>query len=386
MATIIGDAGVNDILTATGGTNSFLPLTSSDIMTGDVVTGGSGTDTLILDYSAQTSGIGIVSNNPGATSGSFSTSLYKVSYTSIERFNITGTGLADTIIGGALNDRLVGGAGDDVLEGYGGSDTIDGGSGDDILRGGDGNDTLIGGAGNDVLNGGNGVDTMTGGSGSDIYIVGTANDKVIEKANEGYDTVISSISISSLYANVEGLILTEGSNAAIGNGNNENNTIQGNSRDNTLRGFVGNDKLFGGAGKDTLLGGDGNDSLYGEDGDDILIGGLGSDRLTGGTGKDIFRFDVLDGSTDLIYNFTIGDDLIQISKSAFNLSLPLGTLSADNFVLGSRSNDANDFFVYNAANGKLSFDSDGSGSGSSTGIAILTTKPGLLNTDIRIIA
>ncbi|NJM98293.1 MAG: calcium-binding protein [Phormidesmis sp. RL_2_1] len=256
------------------------------------------------------------------------------------------------------------------------------------------NDTLIGGDGNDVLNGGNDIDIMTGGLGNDIYIVnffGTSangsSEQVIENSGEGYDKVISSVSISSLYDNVEGLILEEGSTATVGNGNSEKNKIEGNSRNNSLNGFAGDDQLFGGAGNDLLLGGDGLDFLYGEDGNDLLVGGNGSDRLTGGAGRDAFRIDVLDGSTDLIYDFSVVDDLIEISKSAFGLSLALGTLSAGNFVLGSKASDVNDFFVYDAMTGRLTFDSDGSGAGMGAGIAILTTKPsGFSNADIRIIA
>ncbi|NJM98294.1 MAG: calcium-binding protein [Phormidesmis sp. RL_2_1] len=135
MAVFTGIADVNDVLTGTANNDSFNPFTSLDVTTGDIVNGGGGLDTLFLDYSAQATGIGIVS--AGGSNGSFSTSLSKVTYTSIERFNITGTKFADTILGGALSDSLVGGAGNDVIEGLGGNDTINGGSGNDILRGGD---------------------------------------------------------------------------------------------------------------------------------------------------------------------------------------------------------------------------------------------------------
>ena len=63
------------------------------------------------------------------------------------------------------------------------------------LNGGDGNDTIDGGVGNDKV---------AGGKGDDSYFVDSAKDVVSEIANQGRDTVISSISFT-LGANVEEL-------------------------------------------------------------------------------------------------------------------------------------------------------------------------------------
>ena len=76
------------------------------------------------------------------------------------------------------------------------------GIGDDMLVGALGSETLLGGVGNDVLNGAAGDDTMIGGVGNDAYVVDNAVDQVIENANEGSDTVFSSINFA-LAANVE---------------------------------------------------------------------------------------------------------------------------------------------------------------------------------------
>ena len=121
---------------------------------------------------------------------------------------LSGLGGNDTLLGGDGNDTLDGGAGDDALEGGDGNDTLDGGAGNDALKGGAGNDTLDGGAGNDTLIGGAGTDAMAGGADNDTYFVDNSGDVVTENANEGIDTVQSSVDYT-LSANVENLTLTD---------------------------------------------------------------------------------------------------------------------------------------------------------------------------------
>ncbi|WP_449179319.1 putative Ig domain-containing protein, partial [Acinetobacter baumannii] len=136
-------------------------------------------------------------------------------------------------------------------------DTLYGASGNDTITGLAGNDVLYGQSGNDTLNGGTGNDTMYGGKGDDIFVIDSSTDIVNENANEGIDTVQSSITYS-LGNNVENLTLT-GTTAINGTGNALNNTLLGNSAINTLTGGAGDDYLDGGAGNDKLLGGLGND-------------------------------------------------------------------------------------------------------------------------------
>lgn len=68
-------------------------------------------------------------------------------------------------------------------------------------------------------------------------------------------------------------------------------------------------------GNDTLIGLEGDDILYGQGGNDTLIGGQGSDILVGGTGFDTFKWSDadIDGSTDTVKGFVVGEDLIDIS-------------------------------------------------------------------------
>jgi Ca2+-binding RTX toxin-like protein len=187
---------------------------------------------------------------------------------------------------------------------------------------------LNGGAGHDFIDGGTGADTMRGGTGNDAYVVdngglpglswlasllgdklpGIASlirgDVIVENANEGTDTVLSSISFT-LPTNVENLVLS-GSSSLAGTGNALSNVITGNAGNNTLQGL---------AGADMLIGGNGNDQL---------IGGADADTLIGGPGSDRFVFTAVSDSTvaapDTIVGFVHGEDLIYFSSIDANAS------------------------------------------------------------------
>jgi Ca2+-binding RTX toxin-like protein len=231
----------------------------------------------------------------------------------------------DTIYGGAGNDTLYGGEDNDSLYGEGDNDTFYGEDGNDTLDGGAGIDTLIGGAGNDTLNGGAGTDTLIGGLGNDTYIVDSTTDTITENANEGTDTIQSSVTYTIAAANVENLTLT-GTAAINGTGNAANNVITGNA------------------------------------GNNILTGGLGKDTLTGGLGVDRFDYRTLANSAlgifDVItdFNATTGNDLFLVTtaRSGFSNAGSVATLdtpgitarltntvftanSAAQFTFGSRS-------------------------------------------------
>ena len=358
---------------------------------------------------------------------------------------VTGNSANNVLMGDAGNDTLTGGAGDDTLDGGPGADALSGGTGNDIyvvdnagdsvtentsagtdtvqstitytlgsnlerltligtdpingtgntlanvltgnsahntLSGGAGNDTLSGGAGNDTLDGGTGNDVLSGGAGDDTYTVNATGDSVTENANEGIDTVQSSVTYT-LGAEVERLTLT-GTSALSGTGNALDNVLTGNSANNTLTGNAGNDILNGGTGADTLRGGTGNDlyvvdntgdsvtenanegidtvqssrtytlgtnlenltltgtsaingtgntldnilignsatnTLTGNAGHDSLDGGAGNDTLVGGTGNDVYRFGPGGGQDTLSENdATAGNsDLVDLSSDRLNL-------------------------------------------------------------------
>ncbi|OBQ25827.1 MAG: hypothetical protein AN483_20850, partial [Aphanizomenon flos-aquae MDT14a] len=114
----------------------------------DTVDGGTGNDLLILDYSSNTytgtspqSGIySSVSNNGNGGFNGYYLAYYntsygydQVSFSNIERFQITGTDAKDNIVTGDGNDTINSGAGDDVITGGAGIDVIDGGAGIDTI-------------------------------------------------------------------------------------------------------------------------------------------------------------------------------------------------------------------------------------------------------------
>ena len=160
-----------------------------------------------------------------------------------------------------------------------------------------------------------------------------------------------------------------------------------------LQGAAGDDTLIGGANDDTLRGlndadyldaRNGNDSLDGGAGNDTLMGGYGNDTIKGGNGADKFTYTDTNQGIDTITDFKSGEDSIVISASGFASDLTPGTLSPDQFVLGSNAVDADDRFLYD--NGNLFYDADGTGSASAVLIATLNGNPAITNDDIEVVA
>lgn len=225
----------------------------------------------------------------------------------------------------------------------------------DNLTGDTGNNILRGGGGNDILRGWNGADTLIGNTGNDSYYIENSGDTVIEKQNEGKDSVFSNLTFL-LPANVEILTLT-GASAINGTGNNLNNDITGNSAANQLKGNAGND---------------------------TLDGGLGTNQLTGGLGNDVFKF-TSKGHIDKITDYNVANDTIQIENAVFKALTSTGILAAGQFRVGNQAQDSNDFIIYNKVTGALLYDADGSGAGAMVQIATLGAGLALTNADIVVI-
>lgn len=227
------------------------------------------------------------------------------------------------------------------------------------------NEVFAGTTGADLLTGTVYGDTFSGGDGNDIYRVNNVHDVVIENADEGEDTVQTTVDYT-LGANVEDLVMNGHSNLA-GTGNSLANLMSGNGGDNTLYGMDGDDLLRGNGGNDTLDGGNGddnmdggagsdtasyasasgavhvslavttyqdtgaagfdkltsienltgsafNDTLTGDAGRNTIIGGAGADTLTGGAGIDTFVYTSISDSgiganADTITDLVNGDKI-----------------------------------------------------------------------------
>ena len=266
--------------------------------------------------------------------------------------SLYGTSAAEVLTGGRGNDHYYLTPGDRVVElADEGSDTVSASFSHQlaanvenlILTGsanvnGIGNglaNSITGNAGSNVLDGGAGTDTMAGGFGNDTYIVDDTEDRVIETAGGGTDTVRAAVSYV-LSANVENLILT-GIGHSNGTGSALANSMSGNVGDNILDGGAGADTMAGGVGNDTYLvdntgdrvietAGGGTDtvrtsvsytlaanienlvlsgsahltgignglanSMTGNAGNNTLNGGAGADTMSGGAGNDSYIVDV----------------------------------------------------------------------------------------------
>ncbi|HCF9255606.1 TPA: hypothetical protein NI610_006634, partial [Pseudomonas aeruginosa] len=245
---------------------------------------------------------------------------------------LDGKGGADTMQGGVGNDAyVVERVTDVVIEHVGeGLDTIESsvawtlgnhienltltgssavnGTGNDldnVLIGNSGNNRLTGGAGDDRLDGKGGTDTLLGGLGNDTYVVERTTDVVTEYANEGVDTVESSVTWT-LGNHIENLTLL-GSSALNGTGNALDNVLTGNNGSNSLTGSAGNDRLDGKGGTDTLTGGVGNDTY-------LLGRGYGADTVV--------ENDATAGNTDVAqFLGGIAIDQLWFSKTSNNLEV-----------------------------------------------------------------
>ena len=258
-------------------------------------------------------------------------------------------------------------------------DLVTGDGADNALTGTVFNDELQGLAGNDSLNGGVGADVMAGGAGDDTYIVDNIDDRVVELAGEGSDTVRTNLTSYWLGVEVENLVFT-GTGDVVGTGNELGNIISGGAGNDLLIGGAGIDQLIGGLGNDTyvvsdsgdtiveaagggvdlaqvsaasytlgaevenmvftgfgsftglgnasaniLAAGAGDDTLDGLGGDDRLTGDLGNDTLRGGLGDDIVEGnegdDLLDGGAGLdAMAGGVGDDSYVVDNAGDSIT------------------------------------------------------------------
>ena len=140
--------------------------------------------------------------------------------------------------------------------------------------------TVYGTSGADTLQSGLALDVLVGGQGDDLYRVNNVLGLVIERAGEGIDRILSSVSLT-LMDQIENLTLL-GTAGLTATGNSLDNMLVGNAGANVISGASGNDSIWGAGGADTLRG---------DGGDDYLVGGEGNDSMAGGIGNDTYFVD-----------------------------------------------------------------------------------------------
>jgi Ca2+-binding RTX toxin-like protein len=187
-----------------------------------------------------------------------------------------------------------------------------------VIIGLNGNDNLTGGSGNDTLDGGLGNDIMAGGLGNDTYVVDSVGDRVIEAANSGIDTVLTSLASYTLGANVENLTFTGAGNFT-GIGNNLTNVITGGAGNDTLTDGTN----APGAGGDTLIGGAGNDTYNVSNVGDVIVENAG-----GGT----------DTVRTTLGSYTLGANLENLTFTGTGSFTGTGNSQA-NVITGGAGND-----------------------------------------------
>ncbi|ESQ88995.1 hypothetical protein ABAC460_14540 [Asticcacaulis sp. AC460] len=249
---------------------------------GEMIDGGDGTDTLILDRSHDEYGgvywLGqVYLDEYGGTM-----------VTGIEAFHLILGGERNEVYGSAGYDTIEGGNGEDLIWAQGdisggdGDDQIVGGVFDSLFDGGDGNDNLIGGSGTDLIEGGLGDDIVVGGSG-DTLDGGAGFDRLgIRVAGN----LVFDLRIEGAQETGAGIVFATG--------------------------FEG---LFGWTGSDHLTGTRRGDYLDGMAGADTMIGGLGADTYGVSTLDDLI-VEAAGGGRDLVraaVSYTLGavlEDLI----------------------------------------------------------------------------
>ncbi len=440
---LIGNAGVNQ-LRGLGGNDIIEGKGGDDFIDGgsgvDAMFGGTGNDVYLIDNindaAVEVAGEGIdgvyVTVDYTLAAGTDVETLSALDWNSTAALNLTGSDIANWLIGNAGVNQLRGAGGNDIIEGKGGDDSIDGGTG---------------------------VDAMFGGTGNDVYLVDNINDAAVEVAGEGADGVYTTVDYTlAAGTDVETLSALDWNSTAALNltGSDIANWLIGNAGVNQLRGAGGNDiieakggddSLDGGTGVDLMLGGLGNDvylvddqgdsavETAGEGSDGIyttvsyalaagtevetlsaldwnstaalnltgneianwLIGNAGANQLDGGAGADIlqgrggadtFAFTTVlgAGNIDTLLDFSAVDDTILLAGSAGQpfAALAAGALRSGTLVIGAAAADADDYLIYNSGTGALLYDADGSGAGAAVQFATLSTGLALTTADFLV--
>jgi Ca2+-binding RTX toxin-like protein len=252
---------------------------------------------------------------------------------------LTGSELADAILGGPGSETQLGGAGNDVF----------------TWNPGDGNDTLLGDAGTDTL-------VFNGSGGAEVFAVsadGTGFDFTRDLGNIVMDVeTVEQLILNGLggndsatVGNLAGVADLTTISLLMGDGDDTVNasaqanaaialTIVGGADNDNLTGSPNADTISGGVGNDTIVGLGGVDVMDGGDGDDAITGGPGNETQPGGAGNDTFIWNPGDGSDTLlggagtdtmVFNGSGGNEVFAVSAdgTGFDFTRDLGNIVMD---------------------------------------------------------
>ncbi|KNG95423.1 Hint domain-containing protein [Pseudaestuariivita atlantica] len=220
---------------------------------------------------------------------------------------------ADSIEAGGGADRVDAGAGDD---------TVSGGTGDDTILGGAGADSLMGDAGADSLLGGAGADTLEGGADNDTFVIGDAfGNDLITGGETGLD-----------FDAIDASGLTVGTTLDLSGADPESGTLSDGTSTAT---FSEIETVTLGAGSDSVIGSDGNDSI---------ATGAGADTVEGGAGDDIFDLGANDAEVDVVV-LSDGDGADSIMNFEAPIEVSPGVYAGTDQVDVSNLHDANGALV-----------------------------------------
>ncbi len=261
---------------------------------GDTVVGGPGNDTVFVN--AGTSGTRVFlgpGQNTVAAAGAAT-----VVQSSGNDVVFGGDGTA--VFGGGAGANLLfadnGGAAK-VIGGAGNVTAFAGNSSGTEVFGGSGTTTFVGGSGSSTFVGGSGTSFAWGGSGGGLIEGGTGSGTYVGAAHSNTQ-IVAGFGASQVYAGDGNTVLLQGS---------ANDTVAASSGNVTLVGA-------GSSGNNLFVLGSGSDQLSEGAGNDITFLGSGNASITGGTGADLYEVvHGLAGGVDMISNFKVGTDLVQLN-------------------------------------------------------------------------
>ena len=286
------------------------------------VTGSSGDDTLLLDF---TNGLFALGTTSAASSGI----AVDLGGGTGDKLAIKGTSAADNFNFGTASILLNTDTNKDITYANVEAFVVSMGDGDDVYTAAGGGAAggvfgqpiaVFGGPGNDTFNQGSAAtvsETISGGSGTDTVSYASRSATVTVTIGAGANDGAASEN-DDIMSDVE--------------------VVTGGTGDDTLTAFASLPAtLNGGPGNDTLVGGSANDTLNGGPGNDVLRGMAGNDVMNGDDGNDTFDEGSAANGSDVM-NGGAGIDTVDYSARTVALVVTMDGVAANDGEVGENDN------------------------------------------------